>query len=133
MRRFRKTACAGTALVAAVAFLLLTLAGPAPGEEPPVAGGAVPSSLRLSLSEPSPFTRIGPDVFATTIRATVTATVSPTQLSLGGEETSEPLRGWRRPVSHVKARIRLRRGASERRALRGRGELLWVTLTAGGP
>lgn len=44
-----------------------------------------------------------------------------------------PLRTWRVPVSGAPVRIRLLQQAPSARALRGRGKLLWVTLTAGGP
>ena len=136
MRRFRKTAVPGAALVAAVASLLLTRAGAAPGA-PPVAGGAVPSSLTLSLSGPSDFTRVGgrgrSGVFRTTIRAVVTATVTPTWLSLGTDEADEPLRRWRRPVSRAAVKIRLDRVARNGRAARNSRGVAMITLAAGGP
>jgi hypothetical protein len=44
-----------------------------------------------------------------------------------------PLRTWRVPITAAPVRIRLLQKAPSARALRGRGKLLWVTLTAGGP
>jgi hypothetical protein len=49
----------------------------------PTPGGTVPSTLAVSLDEPTPFRRIGrSDFFTATIRARVTATDVPTRLSL---------------------------------------------------
>ena len=123
------------ALALAALAAALTLATLARAEGPPVPGGQVPSTLALSLGEPSPFTRTGTahgqPLFTATIRAEVTATDTPTALSLDEEEA--PLRLWRQPVSGARAKIRLRRSAPDRRALRNHHELLWVTLTAAGP
>ena len=117
----------------ALALLVAALGGSAAlafAQQPPVPGGTVPSVLSLSLGEPSPFTRQGETLFTATIRAEVTATVSPTKLSLDDEET---LVLWRRPLVGEVAKIRLRRSASDVRALRGNRKPLFVTLTAGGP
>jgi hypothetical protein len=121
-------------LAAAVLASALALAALAHAEGGPVAGGAVPSTLALSLSEPSPFRRVGrtadgEDVYVSTIRAEVTATDAPTRLSLGLEGT--PLRLWREPLAGTEAKLRLRRVARSPRALRN--SLAVVTLTAGGP
>ena len=123
-------ALALAALAATLALAALARAG-----GPPVPGGQVPSTIALSLGEPSPFTRTGTahgqPLFTATLRAEVTATDAPSRLSLDDGEA--PLRLWRRPVSRAPATIRLRRSAPDRRALRSHRELLWVTLTAAGP
>jgi hypothetical protein len=121
---------AALALAASVLALSCALARAA---GPPVAGGNVPSTLALSLGEPSPFARAGPDLFTATLRAEVTATDVPVRLSLAEGEAETPLRRWRKPVSGARAQIRLHQKAPSARALRNRRKLLWVTLTAGGP
>lgn len=88
-------------LVAVLALVLarLFLATPAPAQAP-VAGGTVPSTVALSLSEPSHFRRIGrSDFFASTIRASVTSTDVPTKLSVLDGEVS----GGRR-LGHMASR-----------------------------
>lgn len=77
-------------LAAAVLIASLALPTMASSEGSPTPGGTVPSTLALSLSEPSPFRRIGrSDFFTTTIRARVTATDLPTRLSIvDGEVTA---------------------------------------------
>ena len=122
------------ALALAALAATLTLAALARAGKPPAPGGQVPSTLALSLGEPGPFRRTGSangqPLFTATIRAEVTATDSPTALSLDEEA---PLRLWRQPVSGARAKIRLRETAPDRRALRNHHELLWVTLTAAAP
>ena len=64
----------------------------------PVPGGSVPSTLSLSLGEPSPFSASAPPAAATlyisVIRAEVTATDAPVRLSLvDGEATHGPRLG----------------------------------------
>jgi len=121
------------ALAALTAILALSSAF-ARAQQPPVAGGQVPSILALALGEPGPFERIGGTSqsarFATTIRVEATATDSPAKLSLADGPL---LRIWRAPISGAPARIRLTETVSSARALRARGKLLLVTLTAGGP
>jgi hypothetical protein len=59
----------------------------------PVPGGTVPSTLALSLSEPSAFRRHGA-LYTATIRAEATATDTPSKLSLAdGEVTGGPRLG----------------------------------------
>jgi hypothetical protein len=106
----------------------------------PVTGGTVPSTLMLSLGEPSDFKRTrsahGQNVYVATIRAAVTATDAPVQLSVSGGGSASidgPLRSWSEPVTHGTAKIRLRETAPSARALRGKPKLVVVTLTAGGP
>jgi hypothetical protein len=86
---------AGLALAAAVLLASLALAALARAQGSPTPGGTVPSTLALSLSEPSPFKRIGrSDTYTATIRAEVTATDVPTRLSLAdGEVTAGPRLG----------------------------------------
>ena len=123
------------ALVPAAALLAACLALALPARaQSPTPGGEVPSTLSLSLGEPSPFRRVattrgGLKVFAGTIRAELTATDVPTRLSLGYE--GSPLRLWREPLAAEPAKLRLREIAPNRAALRNRTVL--VTLTAGGP
>lgn len=130
---------AGDKLSVAVFAALLALlsaqavaGAPARGQSP-APGGQVPSTLALSLGEPSPFTRAGPGLFTAKLRAEVTATDTPTKLSLGTGETAAMLRRWRQPVAGARARVTLRREVPDRRVLHSRGGLVWVTLTAGGP
>ena len=106
----------------------------------PVTGGDVPSTLTLSLGEPSGFRRVGStrgeNVYTATLRAEVTATDAPTGLSVeGGGDAGfmQSLRSWSEPVSQGPARVRLRTVAPSAQALRNRQELFVVTLTAGGP
>ena len=101
--------------------------------EPPTAGGKVPSTLGLSLSQPSPFTRSARGLFTATLRAEVTATDSPAKLSLTEGQADTLLRSWREPVTGAPMRIRLRQKPPSAAALRKGQKLLWVTLTAGGP
>lgn len=133
-----------------VAFGLLSalLAGScalaARAASPPVPGGSVPSVLSLSLAEPSDFSLVratrGENVYGTTVRAEVTATEAPVELTvvdgryrqLEGE-VFPPVRRWTEPVTRAVAKVRLRRRAPSARALRNRQELLLFTLTAGGP
>jgi len=119
---------------AAAAVLAASLPVAALAEGFPTPGGTVPSTLSLSLGEPSPFrrvgrTRSGQNVYAATIRAEVNATDAPTRLGLGFE--GPPLRLWREPLAAEQAKIHLREIAPNRRALRNRTVV--VTLTAGGP
>ena len=82
---------AALVLAAAVLAASLALASlAARGQGFPTPGGTVPSTIALSLSEPSPFRRIGrSDFFAAAIRARVTATDVPTKLSVvDGEATA---------------------------------------------
>jgi hypothetical protein len=127
-------ALATTVLVAALALAAL-----APAQSP-VTGGTVPSTLSLSLGEPSGFRRTGssPDgnVYTAIVRAEVTATDTPARLSVVGggvASVARPLRSWTEPVSHGMARVRLRAIAPSARALRASNRLFLVTLTAGGP
>jgi hypothetical protein len=86
-------------LVAALVLARLVLVTPAPAQSP-VAGGTVPSTFALSLSEPSHFRRIGrSDFFGTTIRARITATDVPVKLSVVDGEVS----GGRR-LGHMASR-----------------------------
>jgi len=122
------------ALAAALCVLAASLALAAIAEGFPTPGGTVPSTLALSLSEPSPFRRVGrtaagENVYVSTIGAEVTATDTPTRLSLGFEGL--PLRLWREPLASEQAKLRLRETAPDRRALRNRTAI--VTLMAGGP
>jgi hypothetical protein len=59
----------------------------------PVPGGTVPSTLGLSMSEPSGFKRVGGagsrGVYTSTIRAEVTATDSPVLLSIADGEATQ--------------------------------------------
>jgi hypothetical protein len=81
------------ALACAVLAAALALAALARGQGSPTPGGTVPSTLALSLSEPSPFKRHG-DLYTSAIRAEVTATDVPTRLSLAdGEVTQGPRLG----------------------------------------
>jgi hypothetical protein len=90
---------AGTpALAVAVLGASLVLAALARAQDSPVPGGTVPSTLSLSLSEPSPFRRAGPagrgSAYTSVIRAEVTATDTPVRLSLAdGEVTRGPRLG----------------------------------------
>jgi len=118
--------------VAALLAACLALALPARGQSP-TPGGTVPSTLELSLGEPSPLKRVGgtadgQGVYEATLRAAVTATDAPTRLALDEEP---PLRLWREPLAGATAKLRLREIAPNRAALRNRTVL--VTLTAGGP
>ena len=106
----------------------------------PVTGGEVPSTLTLSLGEPSGFRRTGSvpegNVYTATARAEVTATDAPARLSVeGGRDAGfmQSLRSWSEPVSQGAATVRLRAVAPSAQALRNRQELFVVTLTAGGP
>jgi len=99
----------------------------------PVPGGTVPSTLELSLDEPSALKRAGPDLFTATVRAEVTATDTPATLSLGGGGATAPSRRWSEPVAGSPARLQLRVHAAGARSLRNGHELLLVTLMAGGP
>jgi len=107
------------AILIAVGLLVLgrlVLATPAPAQAP-VPGGTVPSTLALSLSEPSPFRRIGrSDFFAATIRARVTATDVPTKLSVVDGE----VRAGRR-LGHMASRNSILSPALEARAGAGLG------------
>jgi hypothetical protein len=82
--------------LASLTLLAATLAGScalAQAQGSPTPGGTVPSTLAVSLSEPSPFRRHG-DLYTATIRAEVTATDTPTSLSLAdGEVTQGPRLG----------------------------------------
>lgn len=85
------------ALILAVAILTasLVLAALARAQASPVPGGTVPSTLSLSLGEPSPFQRAGTagrgNVYVSVIEAEVTATDTPVRLSLvDGEATHGP-------------------------------------------
>jgi hypothetical protein len=80
----------GLALAAAVLAASLVLAALARAQGAPTPGGTVPSTLALSLSEPSPFRRIGhSDLYIAAIGARLTATDVPTNLSLAdGEATA---------------------------------------------
>ena len=90
---------AGTpALAVAVLAASLLLAALARAQDSPVPGGTVPSTLSLSLSEPSPFRRAGAagrgSAYTSVIRAEVTATDTPVRLSLAdGEATRGPRLG----------------------------------------
>jgi hypothetical protein len=90
---------AGTpSLACAVLAASLLLASLARAQSSPVPGGTVPSTLSLSLGRPSPFRRAGPagrgSVYTSVIRAQVTATDTPVQLSLvDGEVTRGPRLG----------------------------------------
>jgi hypothetical protein len=70
----------------------LVLAALARAQDSPVPGGTVPSTLSLSLSEPSPFRRAGAagrgSVYTSVIRAEVTATDTPVRLSLTDGEVT---------------------------------------------
>lgn len=106
----------------------------------PAPGGTVPSTITLSLGEPSEFRRTGSaggeNVYTAAIRAAVTATDAPVHLSVrgGGSASAEqPLRSWTEPVTRGAAKIRLRATAPNARALRADQKLVVVTLTAGGP
>jgi hypothetical protein len=124
------------ALAAATALLAATLAlaALARAQGSPTPGGTVPSTLALSLGEPSPFKRIGrSDSYTATLRAEATATDTPTRLSLLDGEAETALRTWRAPVSGAVAKVRLRQRAPSPRALHNRRKLLFVTLTAAGP
>lgn len=121
-----------------LAALLASACALARAEGLPPLGGTVPSTLELSLGEPSAFRRTGStpagNVYAATVRAEVTATDAPTWLSvLGGASLARPFRSWSAPVTHRAARVRLRAVASSAGELRRRNELFLVTLTAGGP
>ena len=119
------------ALASTVLATTLALASLAGAERPPLPGGSVPSTLELSLGEPSLFTRSGPgELFTATIRAEVSATDTPVSLSLGEEEALER---WSEPVAGAVARLHLRREAPNARTLRNRLETVVVTLMAGGP
>ncbi len=85
---------ASLALAAAVFTAALALAAlTARAEETPVPGGTVPSVLGLSLSEPSGFRRHG-SVYTSVVRAEVTSTDTPAQLSVAdGEVTAGPRLG----------------------------------------
>jgi hypothetical protein len=77
------------ALAAAVLAVSLALAALARAQGSPTPGGTVPSTIALSLGEPTPFTRAGPrDVYTATIHATVTATDVPVRLSLADGEAT---------------------------------------------
>lgn len=81
-----------------LAAMLATLAVVARGDQSPVPGGTVPSTLGLSLSEPSGFTRVGVaaggNVYTATIEAEVTSTDAPISLSVAdGEATQGPSLG----------------------------------------
>ncbi len=85
------------ALILAVVVLTATLvfAALSRAQTSPVPGGTVPSTLSLSLGEPSPFQRVGTaghgNVYVSVIRAEVTATDTPVRLSLvDGEATHGP-------------------------------------------
>jgi hypothetical protein len=86
------------ALILAVVVLTATLvlAALARAQASPVPGGTVPSTLSLSLGEPSPFKRVGAagsgnGVYISVIQAEVTATDTPVRLSLAdGEATHGP-------------------------------------------
>jgi len=129
--------------LASLALLTALLAGScalARADGSPPVGGEVPSTLELSLGEPSAFRRMGAarrgDVYTATLPAEVTATDAPTSLSVsGGGDASfmRTLRSWSEPVSHGAARVRLRAIATSARALRNQHRLFVVTLTAGGP
>jgi len=81
------------ALACAILAACLALAALAPAQSP-VPGGTVPSTIELSLGDPTPFTRAGRDVYAATISAEVTATDTPVSLSVAdGEATEAPRRG----------------------------------------
>lgn len=91
------TASGRATRLASLALLTATLAGSCvlarAQAAPPVPGGAVPSVLSLSLSEPSRFVRRG-SAYVSIIRAEVTATDAPTRLSLAdGEAGSGRRRG----------------------------------------
>lgn len=79
---------ASTALAGLLVALAATLAGGVASvhaEEATDVGGAVPSTLSLSLSEPSPFVRSGAgggSVYTATIQAQATATDAPTRLTI---------------------------------------------------
>ncbi len=85
------------AVAVLTASLLLAALGRAQGS--PVPGGSVPSTLSLSLGQPSPFQRVGAagsgsDVYISVIHAEVTATDTPVRLSLvDGEATHGPRLG----------------------------------------
>jgi hypothetical protein len=86
------------ALFGALLALSSALAGSLARAAAPVPGGEVPSTLALSLSEPGPFKRVGAarrgGLFATTIRAEVTATDVPARLSVAdGDSGSGRRRG----------------------------------------
>ncbi len=86
------------ALAVAVLATSLVLAALARGQGSPVPGGTVPSTLSLSLSQPSPFRRAGSagrgSVYTSVIHAEVTATDTPIRLSLAdGEVTRGPRLG----------------------------------------
>jgi hypothetical protein len=124
-------------LLAALAVSACALA-PAKGS-PPV-GGAVPSTLALSLDEPSGFKRTRSlereNVYAATVRAEVTATDTPVSLSFTcypGASATQPLRAWSEPIARARAKIRLRQLAPSADALQNRDKLLLVTLAVGGP
>ncbi len=78
------------ALATAVLAAALALAALARAQGSPTPGGTVPSLLGLSLSEPSAFRRAGHrDLYRSAIRAEVTATDTPTELSLADGEATQ--------------------------------------------
>jgi hypothetical protein len=122
-------------LAFAICCACLALATLSHAQGSPVPGGTVPSTLTLSLGEPSLFRRVGRtsdgrNVYLASIRAEVSTTDIPTSLSLG-LDAENPLRLWRKPLASAPVRIRLRRVAANRRALAHTTTV--VTLTAGGP
>ena len=128
------------ASVALLSMLLAGLCALARAEGLPPVGGTVPSTLELSLGEPSAFKRTGSvpegNVYTATVRAEATATDVPTRLSVAGGLAGEPglpVSAWGEPVSGAPARVRLRAVAPNAAALRNGQELFTVTLTAGGP
>lgn len=80
-----------TRRLASLLALTATLAGAcalASAQTPPSPGGTVPSVLALSVREPSALRSVGDGVFVSTIRVEVTATETPTRLSLADGEVT---------------------------------------------
>lgn len=97
LRHARRTSPALAVLAAAAAFAFV--AADAAHAETPVVGGLVPSVLSLSLSQPSSLSfaiqpharsraRRGERLYTATIGLTVTATETPTRLSISDGEAS---------------------------------------------
>lgn len=110
-------------LAVAVLAASLVLVALSPAQDSPVPGGAVPSTLSLSLSQPSPFRRAGTagrgSVYTSVIHAEVTATDVPARLSLAdGEVTRGPRLGHLvRGSSILSPALRAQAGAGAFRSL----------------
>jgi hypothetical protein len=134
------TARARSASLVLLSALLAGTCALARADGSPPVGGPVPSTLALSLGEPSGFRRTGSidgeNVYAATVRAEVTATDTPARLSVvggPGARVARPLRSWSEPVSLATAKVHLRQVAPSAGALQDRDKILLVTLAAGGP